>query len=216
MSTAAIATEDDLKAQEAVKAKWASLSPKHRRQHKQFCLEYIVDFNGRQAAIRAGYSKKGAAQTAFRLLTYVHIQARISELTYERQQRARKNGDDVLRELEHIGFSRLTNIITFNESGAAFVKNSDEIADDDVAAIESIQVTEDSISMGTVGEGEGKKELSKMVLKTKVKLHPKIPALKELAKHHGVCQSALEKVFDGEGLPQGITINFVSSAKGDK
>jgi phage terminase small subunit len=45
------------------------LSPKQQR----FLGEYLVDFNAAQAAIRAGYSKKGAREAGYRLLTYGHI-----------------------------------------------------------------------------------------------------------------------------------------------
>ena len=46
-----------------------------------FCSEYVKDFNGTQAAIRAGYSKKTARNQANRLLTKVHIQKEIKKLT---------------------------------------------------------------------------------------------------------------------------------------
>lgn len=48
---------------------------------KAFCLEYLLDFNGTQAAIRAGYSKKTARQQAQVLLTKLDIQNYIKELT---------------------------------------------------------------------------------------------------------------------------------------
>ena len=38
-----------------------------------FCQEYLKDFNGTQAAIRAGYSKKTANEQASRLLANVNI-----------------------------------------------------------------------------------------------------------------------------------------------
>ena len=44
-----------------------------------FCMEYLKDFNGTQAAIRAGYSKKTANEQASRLLANVNIQNQIKE-----------------------------------------------------------------------------------------------------------------------------------------
>lgn len=44
---------------------------------RQFCLEYIKDFNGTQAAIRAGYAANAAAQQASRLLNNANVQALI-------------------------------------------------------------------------------------------------------------------------------------------
>ena len=48
-----------------------------------FCREYLVDFNGDQAANRAGYSKKSARSQAARLLTKANILAEISRLVEE-------------------------------------------------------------------------------------------------------------------------------------
>ena len=42
----------------------AKLTAKQQR----FCEEYMVDLNGTQAAIRAGYSKKTAMQQSYQLL----------------------------------------------------------------------------------------------------------------------------------------------------
>jgi phage terminase small subunit len=46
---------------------------------RQFCDEYLVDFNGTQAAIRAGYSKKTARSIANRILKMPEIRKRIDE-----------------------------------------------------------------------------------------------------------------------------------------
>jgi phage terminase small subunit len=40
---------------------------------EKFVHEYAIDQNGTQAAIRAGYTENGAAETAYRLLRIVHI-----------------------------------------------------------------------------------------------------------------------------------------------
>jgi phage terminase small subunit len=149
------------------------LTPKQQ----QFCIEYIIDFNATQAAIRAGYSKKTAKQQGSLLLTNIDIQAKVTELTQERQARAKKSGDDVIAELEHIAFSRTGDVVHWNESGASFIKNSEDISDEAHAAIESIEVTEDMV---------GSKEDTRMVQKTKVKMHSKVKALEMLAKHHAL------------------------------
>ena len=50
---------------------------------EKFCTEYLVDLNGTQAAIRAGYSEKTANRIASNLLSNVDIQNRIRELRNE-------------------------------------------------------------------------------------------------------------------------------------
>ena len=61
-----------------------------------FVDEYIIDFNGYQAAIRAEYSEKTAAAQASRLLTNVNIQAAIDEVIAKRTKRMHITQDHVL------------------------------------------------------------------------------------------------------------------------
>ena len=49
------------------------------RQEK-FCVEYLIDLNATQAAIRAGYSDKTAYSMGQRLLKNVEIQSRIKKM----------------------------------------------------------------------------------------------------------------------------------------
>ena len=71
------------------------MTPKQER----FCAEYIVDYNGTQAAIRAGYSEKTAAAHAARLLTNVNILARVRELQHEQVERLAVSADFVVLKL---------------------------------------------------------------------------------------------------------------------
>lgn len=52
-----------------------ALTPRQRR----FVTEYLVDHNGAQAAIRAGYAESGARQEATRLLAKADIRAAVDE-----------------------------------------------------------------------------------------------------------------------------------------
>ena len=51
-----------------------------------FCQEYLIDLNGTQAAIRAGYSEKTAAVIASENLIKPDIAARLKELMLERTE----------------------------------------------------------------------------------------------------------------------------------
>ena len=66
---------------------------------QRFVDEYLVDLNGTQAAIRAGYSAKTATPTAARLLTYVNIQAGLTEGIQRRKARTEINQDWVVDHL---------------------------------------------------------------------------------------------------------------------
>lgn len=65
-------------------------------QQAQFALEYLKDFNGKQAAIRAGYTAHSAAQTASRLLTLDNVQKILTDAIADRQARAADEGDEAL------------------------------------------------------------------------------------------------------------------------
>ncbi|MCM0760275.1 terminase small subunit [Sporomusa sphaeroides DSM 2875] len=67
--------------------------------HKRFVTEYLVDLNGTQAAIRAGYSPKTANEQAARLLANVSIQEAIQEAMKKREQRTEITADRVLKEI---------------------------------------------------------------------------------------------------------------------
>jgi phage terminase small subunit len=54
---------------------------------KRFCLEYMKDFNGAQAALRSGYSQKNSHVSAASLLSNPNIQAYLAELKAELKQK---------------------------------------------------------------------------------------------------------------------------------
>lgn len=79
----------------------AALTPKQL----QFCREYILDLNGTQAAIRAGYSERAARQIATENLSKPSIQAEIARLRAGREQRLEITAERVLEELAYLAFA---------------------------------------------------------------------------------------------------------------
>lgn len=71
------------------------LKPKHER----FCQEYVIDYHGTNAAIRAGYEEKSARKQASRLLTNADILARIREIQQEQIKRLAISQDYVVLQL---------------------------------------------------------------------------------------------------------------------
>jgi len=63
----------------------------------RFIDEYLIDLNGRQAAIRAGYAEKAAAQTASLLLARADIRAAIETAMKVRSEEIGTNAAWVLR-----------------------------------------------------------------------------------------------------------------------
>lgn len=74
------------------------LTPKQIR----FCEEFLVDLNGTQAAIRAGYSKKTANEQASQLLAKVSIQEYLGKLRDELSQRTAITVDFVVQSLKQV------------------------------------------------------------------------------------------------------------------
>lgn len=64
--------------------------------HQMFVDEYIIDFNAKEAAIRAGYSPKTAAQQGYRLLQDERIAEAIDEAIAKRTKRMHITQDHVL------------------------------------------------------------------------------------------------------------------------
>ncbi len=77
-----------------------------------FVREYVKDFNGTQAAIRAGYAKRGAKQTASRLLTHVDVQSAVMEASKRVQEIAEVDAAWVLKRLSLLVDVRISDLFT--------------------------------------------------------------------------------------------------------
>ena len=67
-----------------------------------FCLEYMKDFNGKQAAIRTGYSPRTAEQNACKLLSYSKVKELINQLKLERVKALKLTPEYVLTSLKNV------------------------------------------------------------------------------------------------------------------
>jgi phage terminase small subunit len=85
-----------------------SLNPKQLR----FVDEYLIDQNGTQAAIRAGYSAKTANEQASRLLANVSIRAAVNEKIKALQEKLKEKAEvtlqDIINELDENRKAALT------------------------------------------------------------------------------------------------------------
>ena len=147
----------------------------------RFVDEWLIDFNGTQAAIRAGYSERSARSIAGRLLTKDNIQAEISRRQKDLQRRTEISQERVLRELARVAFADAadyvqveTRIINRGEVKVpielAVHKETADLSADQRAAIASIK-------QGANG--------------VEIKLHDKIKALELLGRHIGMFNDKL-------------------------
>lgn len=73
--------------------------PKLTLKQRRFIEEYLIDFNGCQAAIRAGYSESSAKEIAAENLTKPNIKSEIDRLTAQMTEKAIVTKEMVLQGL---------------------------------------------------------------------------------------------------------------------
>ncbi len=73
----------------------------------RFVKEYLVDLNGTQAAIRAGYSEKTAQQTSSRLLLNVVVSAAVDAGAATQHAQLDLTAEKVLTELLGVGYAEV-------------------------------------------------------------------------------------------------------------
>ena len=137
---------------------------------KRFVSEYIIDLNAKQAAIRAGYSPKGAEPQASRLLSNAKIQVEIAKAMEDRGKRTGITQDRVLAELSAIAFAKATDYVEVDDDGSAKIKPTAELTEEQKKAIASIKEGANGIE---------------------IKLTDKTKALEMLSRHLGLFNDKL-------------------------
>jgi phage terminase small subunit len=143
-----------------------------------FCKEYPVDFNGTQAAIRAGYSKKTAAEQASRLLRKVKVQLYIQAQFKKTADKLEITKERVMQEMANIAFSDVRKLFDDN----CKLENIKDLPDEVAAALSSVEIDE----LFAYGDG-GKVQIG---VTKKVKLWDKVKALEMFAKHFKIYTDA--------------------------
>jgi phage terminase small subunit len=69
---------------------------------KMFCKEYLVDFNGSQAAIRAGYSVNSSKQIGYENLTKPYLREELQHLIDKRAEKCALDAQYVLENLKEV------------------------------------------------------------------------------------------------------------------
>lgn len=151
------------------------LTDKQRR----FVEEFLIDLNGTQAAIRAGYSEKTARQIAAENLTKPDILSALNERRRELSEQVEITQERILQEYARIGFSDIRKTLTPGGN----LLNPNDWDDDTAAAIAGVEVVTRQVH---AGDGDG----PKIEYTHKIKTWDKPKALDAMAKHLGM--------FDGK------------------
>lgn len=150
------------------------MNPKQER----FVAEYLIDLNGTQAAIRAGYSPKTAATQAEALLRKPDIAASVTAHKAKQLERADLTATRVLEELRRLAFSDVRQL--FDNDGN--LKPLHTLSAEDSACIAGLEVI---IKNAEAGDGKTDKV-------HKIKIWDKTKTLDSLAKHFGLLTEKVE------------------------
>lgn len=149
----------------------------------RFIEEYLVDSNGTQACIRAGYSKKGANVQAAQLLAKLSIQEAIRIRQKELGHHLRISQERIRQELARVAFGTMADVATWGhgaEDRSHFqLKGSDELDADALALISEIKIKRRFVP-GSDPEGPPDE-----IEETGVKLHDKLKAIEMICKLQG-------------------------------
>lgn len=144
------------------------ITPKMQR----FVSEYIKDLNGKQAAIRAGFSKKTAGQIARRVLDDPKVQQLIKKKIDRQTRKSNITVERVLQEYAAIAFANPMHYMQVDDKGPYV--DLEDLPEEYAAAMGEVNFEE-------VYRGKGKKR--RIVRRVRFKLHNKIAALDSLGKY---------------------------------
>ena len=152
------------------------LTPKQQR----FVEEFLVDFSATNAARRAGYSPRSAPQTGISNMLKANVVAAINRHRGEIAKKNELTVERVLEEYRRLAFAITPDMIGV-KNGYVTIQDTDDLTDDQKAAIAEIHQTKDGV---------------------RVKFHSKTAALDGLAKYFGLFQDTNVNVNLGLPPPQ--------------
>jgi len=155
---------------------------------RRFVGEYLLDQNGTQAAIRAGYSKQSARQIAYELLSKPHIKRALGRRVRTLEAEGDRGILRLVEELKAIAYLDPRDIVSWDGDTITY-RNSDELPPAVAAAVKSIKPTADGVQ---------------------ITFYSKLDAIEKLAKWYKMYQDGRERVG---GIGE---INVLSLRIGDR
>ena len=144
---------------------------------RSFVSEYCIDKNATQACVRAGYSAKTANTVGPRLLVNVGIRELINQKLTELEEKAGLTAERVMLEVKSIATSNLMDGMEFNsDTGELNFKLPNQIP-------EGFWRAAQEVSAYQYPDGGG--------LVLKIKMHPKLPALKMEYNRHRLTRDGI-------------------------
>lgn len=126
-----------------------------------------------------------------------HVKAYLDSLKAAATDRAQRSADDIIAELENVGFSNIGDYLSFGPNGVV-LQDSTDLAPEQLAAIEGISETTTQHG-GTI----------------RFKLHDKPESLHLLGKRHGLFPNKQE-ITGEDGGPLEVNFNITKTYKKKK
>lgn len=167
------------------------LTPKRLR----FVAEYLASFDATRAARAAGYSENSVMSLGCQLLKDPKVAAEIAKRTKRVAEKFEVSSERIMRELSRVAFGDPRRVLSWGPRGVT-LRPSDELTDDEAAAVSSVAQTKGRSSS------------------LKVSLHDKVRALEILAKCNGMMLDRV-KVENPEELARQIAEAQAAIAGGD-
>lgn len=145
---------------------------------ERFVAEYLIDGNGKQAAIRAGYKPSNAESTASTLLADPKVSQAVAAGRAKVLEKIGITAERVLQEMGRLAFSDVSRL--FNTDGS--LKPLHELTPEDSACIAGLEVI---IKNAEAGDGHTDKV-------HKIKVWDKSKNLEMLAKHFNLFVDKVE------------------------
>lgn len=145
---------------------------------RRFVAEYLIDLNGKQAAIRAGYKPSSAERTASDLLRVPEVSEALAAGKAQQLAKADLSAARVLEEYRRLAFADLRSF--FDDQGN--LKSMKELTPEQGAVLASFEVIKKNAE---AGDGQ-------IDTVHKIKVWDKTKALQDLAKHFGLLSERLD------------------------
>jgi phage terminase small subunit len=169
----------------------------------RFIEHWLVEPNGTKAAIAAGYSESTAHAIAWENLRKPDIVRTIADRQLATRTKFQIRHEDIVRETARLAFSDIRTVASFSDERGVSFFSSDELSDDAAHAIAEVS-SETTFRPGKRNDDDGMN-----VEKRRVKMYPKLEALKLLAQLTGALKPSGETNIGTQQnlvLPNGMAV----------
>lgn len=178
----------------------------------RFVIEYLRDYNGLQAAIRAGYSEATAGQIAYELLHRERVRNKIDEHEKDLATRFLVSRERLMKELSIAGYADMADYVDV-EDGQVSIKDFKDLPPQITRAIKKIETNK---TVRIIRDNKGKPTGEEVEhVTTKLELHDGLKAKELMGKEVGMFKDRVEHTgADGQPLiPTSIVIEFTGDKK---